>query len=379
MMKRSCYALISIFILILGSSFSAWAKDTIKIAAIYAVTGVAAEANASSLEGVRFAVNEINKHGGVSGKKIELLVFDNRSTPIGSKMAADRAVQAKVTAIIGAAWSSHSIAIAKVAQANGIPMITNISTHPSVTKIGNFIFRVCFTDSLQSRLIAEFARNELHAETAVVFIDLRSDYSMGLGLDFREHFERMHGKVLLEVPYKQKQQDFTNQLIKARKVNPDIIFIPGHDESGLIAKQAQDLYIAAIPIGGDGWDVSGFMKKGGRKLKQGYYITHWSEEISNKPNLEFLKQSRQFSDDVNNSFALSYDAVSVLADAIRRAESLDREKICELLSRTKNFQGATGSISFDENGDPMKNAVVMKIANGKRFYLKTIKYSEKSP
>lgn len=378
-MKSSFYALMIIFILILGIPFLIRAEDPIKIAAIYAVTGVAAEANTSSLKGVRFAVDEINKHGGILGKKLELLVFDNKSTPIGSKMAADRAVQAKVTAIIGAAWSSHSIAIARVAQVNGIPMITNISTHPSVTKIGNFIFRVCFTDSLQSRLIAEFVRNELHAETAVVLIDLRSDYSMGLGLDFREHFERMRGKVLLEIPYKQKQRDFTNQLIEAGGVNPDIIFIPGHGESGLIAKQAQDLDIPAICIGGDGWGIPDFMKMGGSTLKLGYYITHWAEEVGNKPNREFLKQSRQFYDDVNDNFALSCDAVYILADAIRRAGSLDREKIRELLSCTKNFQGVTGKISFDENGDPMKNAVVMKISNGKIVYLKTITNVEKSP
>ncbi len=117
------------------------AADSIRIASIFAHNGIAAMQDEGSLSGVRIGVHEINARGGILGRKLELIEIDNRSTPIGSKVAADEAVRLNVTGIIGAAWSSHSLPIARVAQANGIPMISSISTHTKVTRTGDYIFR----------------------------------------------------------------------------------------------------------------------------------------------------------------------------------------------------------------------------------------------
>jgi branched-chain amino acid transport system substrate-binding protein len=175
----------------------AYGDETIDIAAIYALTGAAAEGNALTLQGIRYAVDEINKHGGILKRDVKLLVFDNKSTPIGSTVAAKQAVAAGVVGIVGSDWSSHSIAVAKVAQNNKIPMISSLSTNPEVTKIGDYIFRICLTDDFQGQIIAKFARQDLNAATAVIFVDVTSDYSLKLSEIFKKKFEELGGKILL--------------------------------------------------------------------------------------------------------------------------------------------------------------------------------------
>ena len=199
------WAMVMIFLL----SSMAWSQETVKVGCIFALSGSAQKSNAQSLNGVRLGIQEVNERGGVLGRELELIAIDNQSTPIGSKVAADRAVNEQVVAIIGPAWSSHSLAAAPVAQENSIPMITNIATNEKITRIGDCIFRVCFTDSFQGNVMAQFAWDDLKAETAVVFVDITSDYSMGLSEVFRNNFERLGGRILLELHYKYKQDDFS--------------------------------------------------------------------------------------------------------------------------------------------------------------------------
>ncbi|MCP4351458.1 MAG: ABC transporter substrate-binding protein [Desulfobacterales bacterium] len=361
-----------IFFVIMTFVFStAFAEDTVNIAAICALTGPAAEDNTSSLLGVRIGAEEINKQGGIIGKKINLLMFDNLSTPIGSDIAAEKAAEAGVTAIVGAQWSSHSIATAKVAQSKQIPMISSISTNPEVTKIGNYIFRVCFTDDFQGSVMARFARKDLNAATAVVFTNLTSDFSLKLSEIFMKNFEHLGGKVVTEVGYKHKQKNFDKQIQQAGKAGSDVLFLSGHDETGLIVKQVRDAGISSVPLGGDGWSPPSFMSKGGSELKQGYYCTHWSKSADSEISRSFVRKYKN-NKNFSVSTALAYDAIMVLADAIRRAGSTDRDKIRDALARTRSFKGVTGTISFDANGDPVKNAIIMEVRNGKPHYFKTV-------
>jgi branched-chain amino acid transport system substrate-binding protein len=351
--------------------FQIKAADAVKVAAIFAQTGEAATDHASSIQGVQFAVKEINNKGGILGRKIELILIDNGSTPIGSKVAADKAVEAGVLAIFGSAWSEHTLAIAKVAQANHTLMITNTSTHPDITQIGNYIFRVCFTDLFQGEILARFALSDLKGKSAAILKKVSSDYSIKLAQEFKKHFEKGGGRVILELNYLQNDKEFIPSLKKVKQVRPDIFFIPGHDESGIILKQAQELGIEAVFLGGDGWGGLGFYQNGGQELKQGFYSSHWSPEMENEKSRDFVKRYRpQF---IDAGTVLSYDSVFLLADAIARAGSFDKEKIREALAQTRNFHGVTGDISFYGSGDPVKSVVINKIINGKERYLKTYK------
>jgi len=348
------------------------AEEKIKIASIYAFSGVAAQTNEPSIRGVRHGVQEVNSSGGVLGKKIKLIEFDNKSTPIGSKVAADMAVKANVSAIIGAAYSSHTLAIAKVAQANHIPMITNISTITKITRIGEYIFRVCYTDSFQGEVMAAFCREELKASTVVIFVDLTSDYSMKLSNEFQRSFEKRGGKILDILSYKQKERSYRHLVLQAKKMNPGALFIPGYDESALIIKKALDVGLKAIPLGGDGWESSTFFNKGGAALKRGYYCTHWAEEVGNKISKRYIKKYKK-NEQIRASEVLAYDAVLLLSDAIKKAGSTDRIKIRDALAKTKGFKGVTGTITFNSKGDPIKNAVIMKIIDDRKYFFKSYK------
>jgi len=368
--KKSCFILF--FLCIFFSITPTYGSETVDIAAIYALTGAAAEANTYALRGAGYAVDEINRQGGVLGKKINLLVFDNQSTPIGSTIAAKKAAAANVVAIVGPDWSSHAIAVARVAQDNGIPMISSLSTNPEVTKIGDYIFRACFTDDFQGKVIARFARQDINAATAVIFVDVTSDYSLKLSEIFRKHFEKLGGRIVLELEYKLKQQLFDKDVKKAVKAGADVIFIPGHDESGLIAKQIQDAKASSIFLGGDGWGNPVFFRKGGSGLKRGYYSTHWSVHLDSDKSQAFVKKYIHSEASVGN-IALGYDAMMLLAEAINRAQSTDRKKIRNAIANTRSFKGVTGIIDFNDHGDPIKSAVFMEIKNGKPRYLKTLK------
>jgi len=351
--------------------------QAIKIASIYALSGPAAEANATSVRGVRLAVGEVNTKGGVLGRRLELLEFDNQSSPIGSKVAAEQAVANGATAIIGAAFSSHSMAIAKVAQANRIPMISNVSTSPQLTRTGDYIFRVCFNDLQQGRVMAEFARRELNAEGVAILFDVDSDYSLGLSATFEKAFIQNGGAILVKLPYTVRQPNFRDAVAKAIAADPDVLFIPGHDESARIISEAvrSGLKADVIALGGDGWDEESFFKQGGYQIRLGYYTTHWSQTMANEPSRDFMARYRQKEFTVAPT-VLAYDAVLLLADAIQRAGSADSAAIRDALAATNGFKGVTGTITFNNYGEPVKRVVMMRILNGRPAYLKQVDAQE---
>lgn len=215
------------------------AAETIKVAAIFAKTGKVATENQNPLNGVRFAIDEVNRQGGVLGQQLELLEFDNKSTAIGSKIAAKHAVDAGVLAVFGASWSSHSLAMAPVLQAAKIPMLSPYSTNPQVTLVGDYIFRICYTDLFQGKILANFSFKDLGAQTAAVLINADSQYSEGLANYFIKIFQELGGTIVLTHNYLEKTADFTNFLESIQTLQPDVVFHPGHTQvSAFVLKQA---------------------------------------------------------------------------------------------------------------------------------------------
>jgi branched-chain amino acid transport system substrate-binding protein len=346
-------------------------QDPVSIAAIFSLTGPATYSNRSSVLGTRLAVDEINNQGGVSGHNINLIFLDDMSTPIGASLAANQAVAAGVAGIIGDQRSSLSLAIANVAQPNRIPMISHFSTSPKLTRIGDYIFRVCFTDDFQGKVMAEFAHQDLGAHSAYIFVDLASDYSLDLARIFRSHFESLGGIVLSEIEYKATREDYDPLVSKVRQPPADVIFLSGHDESGLIAYSLQQAGIASTLLGGDGWETDSFSAAGGKYLKKGYFCTHWSEASESQVSRAFIEKYGQHAD-FGAGAALAYDAVMVMARAIEKAGSTQGADVVQALRTLEPYEGITGMIQFDANGDPVKHAVIMEIQDGRPYYLKTL-------
>lgn len=364
--------IVSFICLVLIASGS-FASEKIKVASIFAHTGVAAVGNRITVNGIRFAVDELNRRGGMLGRQVELIEYDNRSNALYSRKMAEEAVREDVLVVFGANWSSHSRAMAPVLNSARIPMISPFSTNPDVTRVGDYIFRICFIDSFQGRVMADFAINEFHAKTAVILVNASGRYSEGLAEYFHKRFVRRGGQVLLEESYIEDEKDFSEYLKKVISLQPDVLFVPGNIiDSARVIRQVRNAGYSKPILGGDGWGAA-MARIAGSALAGTFYSGHWHEAIDNRLNRWFIGQYRkEFGDGEMDGAALAYDAVFVFAEAVNGAGSLNSEKIRSVLARTRNFRGVTGNITFDENGDPIKSAVIMKFTRGKSTYVKTI-------
>jgi branched-chain amino acid transport system substrate-binding protein len=353
----------------------ALAAEPATIAAIFSKTGIAAASNADTIAGVELAVEEINRQGGVLDRPLKLIVLDNRSTPIDSAIAAQEAVRLQSMAVIGADWSSHSLAIAPILQKAAIPMISPGSTNPKVTRVGNYIFRVCFLDSFQGMAMARFAYHDLKATKAVVLKNVDEDYCLMLAEFFTKAFKEQGGNILWEGYYRGKAVDFAILLKKVKALQPDLVYVPGYErDSGLLIRQGVSMGIKTTFLGGDGW--AGIYQYGKEAVEGGFYSAHWHPEVPSEKSIHVHKIYKQrYGKRIDSDFtALGYDATTLLVDAIKRAGAWDRAEIRDALSETTDFDGVTGVISIDENGDPRdKEVVILKMEKGKPVYFKTLK------
>ena len=334
-------------------------KQPVTVAAILSTTGIAAPHNRPLLPLIQLAVDEINRTGGLLGHPVKLLLLDNQSSPIGSVQAAKEAIHSRARAVIGAHWSSHSLAMAPLLQQAKIPMIT-ISTNPDITKTGDYIFSATINDRFQGEMVAKFARQDLQARTAVILKNLNEAYSMTLGGYFRETFLKTGGILLFETGYKGNAVDFKKIIAWIKNSGPDVVFIPGYSrDSGLLIKQAVAHGVKTIFLGADAWDD--ISRYSGDAVDGSFCTAVWHPRMAfpGCRRLVEVFQRRYPGESIPYSAVPWYDAFKLLQDAANRANDIAPEKIREVLARTRNFQGAGGPITFNRNGEPMGKAMVI--------------------
>jgi branched-chain amino acid transport system substrate-binding protein len=349
--------------------------DTILIGEIGSLTGSEATFGISTRNAIELALREVNAAGGVKGRKIEIRVYDNQSKPEEAANAANRLInQDQVLLILGEVASSNSIAMAQKAQPAKVPMISNASTNPKVTEIGDYIFRVCFIDPFQGYVMAKFARENLRFTKVAVLRDLGAAYSQGLADVFERKFTEMGGKIVAQETYTKGSTDFRSQLTAVKRAQPDGIYIPGYyNDIGLIARQARELGITAKLMGGDGWDSEKLFELGGAAVEGSYFSNHYSPDDPNPRIQKFIADYKAAFGGVPDSLAaLGYDAAMVAVDAMKRAPSLDRAAVRDAIAATKNFPGVTGTITLDDKRNATKPAVVLEVGKGKTKYVATI-------
>jgi branched-chain amino acid transport system substrate-binding protein len=343
--------------------------EGIQVGFFGALTGPTATFAQSGRNGVQMAVEELNAAGGVlGGKHIELLVEDDRGEASEAASAVSKLItRDHVVALIGEQASSRTIAAAPIAQSYGVPMISPTSTSADVTKKGDYIFRVCFTDPYQGAVLSSFARENLKANTAAQLVDVRNDYSVGLAQAFRESFEKAGGRILAEQNYSEGDRDFSAQLTAIRPLDPDVLVVPGYyTDAGLIARQAKALGIRATLLGGDGWDSPKLTEIGGDTVEGAYFSNHYSVDDPSPAVQQFVAAYRKkYGANPDSIAALSYDAARLLADAIRRAGSTEGKRMRDALAETKDFSGVSGMIKMDADRNPIKPAVVLKVEGGR--------------
>ena len=350
--------------------------DVIKLGVFEPLTGANAAGGELEKNGIELA-NELYPE--VLGKKIVLVVADNKSDKVEAANAAARLVEKeKVSAIIGSWGSSLSMAAGNIVKEAKVPAMGTSCTNPLVTQGNEFYFRVCFIDPFQGTVMANYAFTKLNAKKAAIIQEVSNDYAVGLAKYFADNFKKLTGDAnsIIDVSnYNTGDQDFSAILTNIKAKNPDVIFAPGNfTESAMVIKQARQLGIKAPFIGGDTWETPEFLTIGGKEVEGATFSTFFATE---KP---FTAETTKFVEAYKKKFnrepaaveALGYDAYLILVDAMKRANSSEPIKIQQALLQTKDFQGAAGVVNFDENRNAVKSAVLKTVKDGKFTFLDII-------
>jgi len=370
-MKKSLVVLLALAV-VLGLVLGGCQKQAkeLKIGIIAPISGEAATFGESTANGAKLYFDQVNAAGGVEGMKIVYFVEDDKGDPTEGANAYSKLIdQNKVSAIVGTVMSKVSLAGAPIAQNKGVPMISPTSTNPAVTLVGNYIFRACFIDPFQGFVAAKFAYNDLGKKTAAVIYDSGNDYTKGLAEVFRDEFTKMGGKITAFESYAAGTSDFNAQLVKIKATNPDVLFIPNYyNDAGLIAKQAREMGIKAIFLGGDGWDSPDLFKIGGKAIEGGFFVNHFSKDSQLPAAKKFVADYKaKYNKDPDALAALAYEAAMITVDAIKRAKSSDPKAIRDAMEKT-NLETLTGVVKFDQNRNPVKGAVILECKDGQAVY-----------
>jgi branched-chain amino acid transport system substrate-binding protein len=339
------------------------------------MTGPEATFGQSTDKAIRIAIDEINEKGGVNGRKVRLITYDDKGETREAGSAVTRLVTNDgVVAVLGEVASGLSLVGGPICQDNGIPMVSPSSTNPKVTEIGDMIFRVCFIDPFQGWVAAKFATENLKAKKAAILYDQVAPYAVGLQDAFDQAFTKLGGQIVAKETYQKGDPDFSAQLTKIRAAQPDVVFIPGYyTDVGNIALQARKLGVSMPLLGGDGWDSEELGKIAGKSINGCYYSNHYAPEDPNPRVQDFIRKYKEKHKAVPDGLAaLGYDAARILCEAIGRAGSTEGAKIAAELAKTKDYDGVTGKISIDKNRNAVKPAVMLEMLDGQPKYVTTI-------
>ena len=382
-MKKSWILIVSCLVIGLVFSPSAWCKsDTIKIGINAPMTGDIPKVG----EGTKFAaqmwLEDINKAGGLQvGKKkykVELVIEDNESKAESAVKAATKMiVEDEVLAIVGPQASKQAVPAGAVANSYKTPMISPWSTNPDTTKDRPFVFRGCFLDPFQGPVLANFITEEFHFTKAAVLYDVASDYPKGLAEFFMQAWEKLHGpgSVVAYESFTTKDTDFSSQLTKIIRSGAEVLFTPQYyNEVALIVQQAHELGWNKPIVGSDSWGSAETVALCGKDCYGLFFSTHYAAAGATGATKAFIDRYNKtygyVPDDVG---ALTWDSIRIVQRAIENCGVItgkiekDRQCVRDALANIKEFDGITGKMTFTEEGDPLKCAVIVRISDKGEF------------
>ena len=335
------------------------------------MTGNTAHFGQDTDKAARLAAEQINAAGGVLGRKLKIVTFDTRGDGAEAANAVTRLIDVeKATAILGEVASSLSLQGGPIAQRRKIPMVSPSSTNPKVTQVGDYIFRVCYIDPFQGKVMALFARQTLKLDKVAILKDVKNDYSIGLADAFQKSFLAAGGTIAAEQSYSAGDTDFSAQVTAIKSSGAQAIWVPGYyAEVGAIARTAARLGLKIPLLGGDGWDAPELFTIGGDALNGSYFSNHFAPDQASALSQKFVADFKaKYGQEPTGLGALGYDGVMVITDAIKRAGSAAPAAIRDALAATKDYEAVTGKITMDKDRNPEKSVVVLKIDGGKAKY-----------
>jgi branched-chain amino acid transport system substrate-binding protein len=379
-MKR-IFALVLALALLIPAA--ALAQETVKIGVIAPETGGVSVYGLAVRDGVILYTDEFNAEGGINGKPVELIVYDDKGDAIEALNAYNRLVyDDQVVAIIGPVTSTPTFGVAEVSAENGVPAITASATHPDVTTYGDNFFRACFEDPFQGRTIARFAANELGVKTAAIIYNTGDAYSVGLLESFSEAAEEAGLEIVATEGYAAGDVDFKAQLTNIAGKAPEALFIPDYYNTAyMIASQARELGLSATFLGVDGTDGVLTIEGADTSVFEGmYFPNHYAADDPTDIVVNFRKNFEDAYGIAPNAFAaLGYDSAKILYAALANVENAGTELGATAESyaatieqmKATDLTGLTGRITFDENNNPIKEVSIIKIENAQyNFFMK---------
>lgn len=346
-----------------GSASGGSDSDTIRIGGLAPLTGDAASYGVAVNNAIQMAVEDINANGGIDGKQIEYIYYDEKGDTTEATNAYNKLVQDdKVVAIIGDVTTKPTLAVAQTSQQDNIPIITATATAAEVTLTGSNIFRACFTDPFQGELMASYASEKLGATKVAVLSDMADDYSSGIAEAFVAKAEELGMQVVADEKYQDGDVDFKSQLTNIKGQNPDVLFLPVYYEDlRLISAQAKEVGVTAQLCGADGWDSVLTDNFDSSVLNGGVFCSQYSTESTDERVQSFISAYKEKYEMDPNMFAvLAYDATNMMAQAISDAGSTDSQAIIDAMAALE-YDGLTGHMTFDEDRNPKKSAVIVSI------------------
>lgn len=352
-----------------GGEEKAADQNVVKVGVFLPLTGDNAAGGELELRGIKLA-NQL--HPEVLGKKVELIVADNKSDKAEAASVAARLIEKdKVSVLVGSYGSSLSMAAGNIVKENKVPAVGTSCTNPQVTANNDYYFRACFIDPFQGKVMAEYAHQNGFKKVAIVQ-EVSNDYSVGLAKFFREEFVKLTGdenSIVDVANYQTGDKDFTAILTNIKALNPDAVFAPGNfTESALLVKQARQLGIDAQFMGGDTWETQEFIDVGGKDVEGVALSTAFDrEKASTEEAKKFLDAyTKEYNGEPSALTAMAYDAYLIAVSGIEKAgTATDTVKIRDAIAATKDLECVTGMTTLDENGDPIKGVVIKTVKDGK--------------
>lgn len=364
--SRRFLALIFIVILFGGYGCAKEKSQTIKVGAILPLTGDISEYGERCKKGIDVAVEEINNSGGIDGKKVEIIYEDSKGVAKEGGTSAQKLINIdKVRAIIGAVSSSVTLAIEPLITKDEVILISPAASSPKLTKISPYFFRTWPSDVFEAQVLANLSFRQLNIKT-VTIIYVNNDYGIGLKDEFSKTFTNLGGQVLLMEGYPQDNKEFRPILTKIKGKNPQAIYLAGyHKEMAFATKQIREMEIKAQILGDADYGIDELLVIAGEAAEGAIYTTpSYDPKIGSKAVLTFADTFKQKYGNEPSLFEVnSYDAMKILSLAIKSV-GYDGKKISSYISNLKNYEGASGSISF-EDGDVKKTAEIKIVKEGK--------------
>jgi branched-chain amino acid transport system substrate-binding protein len=368
---------------VLSISFVAYAAETVKIGHSVSLTGGASMWGQSEANAIDMLVGKINASGGILGRQIEIVRYDNRADAAESVNVARRLASDKVVAVIGPAQSGNAIASAPIFERAEIPMIVTTATNQFVTidqktdALRPYAFRPCFIDPFQGTVAARFAVDRLSAQKAAILYDVGSDYGQWLSNYFTEAFTIRGGEIVAREAFRSEELDYRAQLGKIKDLAPDVIFIPtSQKEAAMAAKQARDLGITATFLGTDNWGSPDLIDLGGESVDGAYFVN--LTDLDDPDIKDFVAEYRKAynADPVLPNPVMAQDALIMIAEAARAADSVGGPELAKALANLKDIKVTSGTLTMDPvNHNPLnKPAVIQKVDVTNKAFVFVEKY-----